>query len=50
MADRERQKLYSNQTLIVIITRVLAAIAQSNYVGVWAGNYEKPWDYRKARR
>ncbi|PSB62576.1 nuclease-like protein [Chroococcidiopsis cubana CCALA 043] len=25
-------------------------IAKSNHVGVWAGNYEKPWDYRKARR
>lgn len=26
------------------------AIAQSNHAGVWSGNYEKPWDYRKARR
>jgi endonuclease YncB( thermonuclease family) len=26
------------------------AIAQANHAGVWGGNYEKPWDYRKARR
>ncbi|PSB40588.1 nuclease [Cyanosarcina cf. burmensis CCALA 770] len=26
------------------------AIAQSNHSGVWGGSYEKPWDYRKARR
>jgi len=24
------------------------AIAQTNNAGVWGGNYEKPWDYRKS--
>ncbi|MGL5922408.1 thermonuclease family protein [Chroococcidiopsis sp.] len=26
------------------------AIAQSNHYGVWGGNYEKPWDYRKKNK
>jgi endonuclease YncB( thermonuclease family) len=26
------------------------AIAKANHSGVWGGNYEKPWDYRKSRR
>jgi micrococcal nuclease len=26
------------------------AIAQSNRIGVWSGNYQKPWDYRKQKR
>jgi endonuclease YncB( thermonuclease family) len=26
------------------------AIAQSNHAGVWGGDYEKPWDYRKTQR
>lgn len=26
------------------------AIAQSTKLGVWSGNYQKPWDYRKQQR
>ncbi|MCC5611530.1 thermonuclease family protein [Nostoc sp. CHAB 5834] len=26
------------------------AIAQSKKLGVWSGNYQKPWDYRKQQR
>ena len=26
------------------------AIAKSKKIGVWSGNYEKPWDYRKSKR
>ncbi|MGL4622912.1 MAG: hypothetical protein ACRCZS_28300 [Chroococcidiopsis sp.] len=26
------------------------AIAQSKHLGVWGGDYEKPWDYRKVRK
>lgn len=26
------------------------AIAQSKHLGVWGGNYQKPWDYRKEQR
>lgn len=26
------------------------AIAQSNHSGVWSGNYEKPWDYRRTNK
>lgn len=26
------------------------AIAKQNKVGVWSGNYEKPWDYRRFQR
>jgi|GEM_PF-1235865 len=26
------------------------AIAQSGHLGVWSGNFEKPWDYRKRLR
>lgn len=26
------------------------AIAQSKKLGVWGGEYQKPWDYRKAKR
>jgi endonuclease YncB( thermonuclease family) len=26
------------------------AIGQTNHAGVWGGNYEKPWDYRKSQR
>ncbi|MBE9019213.1 prepilin-type N-terminal cleavage/methylation domain-containing protein [Chroococcidiopsidales cyanobacterium LEGE 13417] len=38
------------ETLIVVTIGVLAAIAQSNYSGVWSGNYEKPWDYRRTNK
>lgn len=26
------------------------AIAQANHAGVWGGNYQKPWEYRRAQR
>jgi micrococcal nuclease len=26
------------------------AIAKSKKIGVWSGDYEKPWDYRKSKR
>jgi len=26
------------------------AIAQSNHVGVWGGNFQKPWEYRRAQQ
>ncbi|MDM3853855.1 MAG: thermonuclease family protein [Aphanizomenon gracile PMC649.10] len=26
------------------------AIAKSKKLGVWSGDYEKPWDYRKSKR
>lgn len=26
------------------------AIAKSKRLGVWGGNYQKPWDYRRAKR
>ncbi|MHC5719609.1 MAG: thermonuclease family protein, partial [Nostoc sp.] len=26
------------------------AIAQSRHLGVWSGNFEKPWNYRKRLR
>ncbi|MHC5723119.1 MAG: thermonuclease family protein [Nostoc sp.] len=26
------------------------AIAQSKHIGMWGGNYQKPWDYRKQQR
>jgi len=30
--------------------RMAEAIAQGQKVGVWAGEYERPWEYRKANR
>jgi len=26
------------------------SLAQKDQVGVWSGNYQKPWDYRKSKR
>lgn len=30
--------------------KMAEAIAQQGKVGVWSGNYERPWEYRKAKR
>ena len=30
--------------------RMAEAIAQGQKVGVWVGEYERPWEYRKANR
>jgi endonuclease YncB( thermonuclease family) len=32
------------------VMKMAEAIAQENKVGVWSGNYQRPWEYRQAQR
>lgn len=41
---------YAGKCPNVVALRNGEAIAQSKKLGVWNGNYQKPWDYRRERR
>ena len=41
---------YLNNCPDAAVVKQAEAIAQASRVGVWSGNYQKPWDYRRAQR
>lgn len=43
-------KQYANKCPNHLALEKAEAIAQSKKLGVWSGNYQKPWEYRKQQR
>jgi endonuclease YncB( thermonuclease family) len=41
---------YLNNCPDAVVVKQAEAIAQKQYMGVWSGSYQKPWDYRHSQR